>query len=86
MSLFDGITARVIETSRLSVNILERIGDDPATPQDRTVVLVHGNVSSSLFWQHLMQDLPTDLRVNAIDLLGYGCTEHAPLYATRGLS
>lgn len=85
MSLFDGITARVIETSRLSVNILERVGDDPATPHDRTVILVHGNVSSSLFWQHLMQDLPTDLRVIAIDLRGYGGTEHAPIDATRGL-
>ena len=32
MSLFDGITERVIETTRLSVNILERAGDDPSTP------------------------------------------------------
>jgi pimeloyl-ACP methyl ester carboxylesterase len=85
MSLFDGITARVIDTPRLSVNILERTGDDSSTPPDRTIVLVHGNVSSSLFWQHVMQDLPTDLRVIAIDLRGYGGTEHAPVDATRGL-
>ncbi|WP_127473081.1 alpha/beta hydrolase [Microbacterium sulfonylureivorans] len=85
MTLFDGITERVIETARLNVNILERAGDEPSTPPDRTVVLIHGNVSSSLFWQELMQDLPTDLRVIAIDLRGFGGTEHAPIDATRGV-
>lgn len=85
MTLFDGITARVIETPRLNVNILERAGDDPATPVERTVVLIHGNVSSSLFWQELMLDLPHDLRVLAVDLRGFGGTEHAPVDATRGV-
>lgn len=85
MTLFDGITSRVIDTDRLAVGLLERTGDDPATPADRTVVLVHGNVSSSLFWQELMQDLPSDLRVIAIDLRGFGNTEHAPIDATRGV-
>lgn len=85
MTLFDGITARIVDTPRLSVNILERAGDDPATPAERTVVLVHGNVSSALFWQEIMQDLPSDLRVIAIDLRGFGGTEHAPIDATRGV-
>ncbi|KAA9111502.1 alpha/beta fold hydrolase [Microbacterium rhizomatis] len=85
MTLFDGITARAVETPRLTVGILEREGDDPATPPDRTLVLIHGNVSSSLFWQELMLDLPSDLRVIAIDLRGFGSTEHAPIDATRGL-
>ncbi|GAA2010299.1 alpha/beta hydrolase [Microbacterium ulmi] len=85
MTLFDGITSRVIETPRLTVNVLERAGDDPATSPDKTVVLIHGNASSSLFWQELMQDLPGELRVLAMDLRGYGGTEHAPIDATRGL-
>lgn len=85
MTLFDGITARLVETPRLTVNILERVGDDPATPAERTVVLIHGNVSSSLFWQEIMQDLPGDLRVVAIDLRGFGGTESAPVDATRGV-
>lgn len=85
MTLFDGITARLVDTPRLSVQILERAGDDPATPTDRTVVLLHGNVSSALFWQELMQDLPADLRVIAIDLRGFGGTEHSPIDATRGV-
>ncbi|MET0828701.1 MAG: alpha/beta fold hydrolase [Microbacterium sp.] len=85
MTLFDGITARVIETPRLNVNILEREGDEAETPPERTVVLIHGNLSSSVFWQEVMQDLPSDLRVIAIDLRGYGGTEHAPIDATRGV-
>lgn len=85
MTLLDGITSRLIDTDRLTVNILERAGDDPATAPEQTIVLVHGNVSSSLFWQELMQDLPGDLRVIALDLRGFGGTESAPVDATRGV-
>lgn len=85
MTLFDGISSRLIDTDRLSVNILERVGDDPATTPEHTVVLIHGNVSSGLFWQELMQDLPSDLRVIAIDLRGFGGTESLPVDATRGV-
>jgi len=85
MTLFDGITSRIIETPRLDVNILERESDDAATPPDRTVVFIHGNGSSSLFWQEVLRDLPGELRVIAIDLRGYGSTEHAPIDATRGV-
>ena len=85
MTLLDGIISRVVDTDRLAVNILERAGDDPATTPDRTIVLIHGNVSSSLFWLELMQDLPSDLRVIAIDLRGFGGTESLPIDATRGV-
>lgn len=85
MSLFDGIESRLIDTPRLSVNVLERVGDDPATAAEKTVVLVHGTVASSLFWQEIMQDLPGTLRVVAVDLRGFGGTEHAPIDATRGV-
>ncbi|GAA5026009.1 alpha/beta fold hydrolase [Microbacterium fluvii] len=85
MTVLDGITARIIETPELTVGILERAGGDPATPPDRTVVLIHGNVSSALFWQETMQDLPGDLRVIAVDLRGFGSTEHLPIDATRGV-
>ena len=85
MTLFDGIRSRLVETPGLNVNILERDGDDPSTPPERTVVFIHGNLSSALFWQEVMQDLPSDLRLIAIDLRGYGGTEHAPVDATRGV-
>lgn len=85
MTLLDGITSRIVATERLDVQILERAGDDPAAPVDRTVVLVHGNVSSSLFWQETMQHLPHDLRVIAVDLRGFGGTATLPVDATRGV-
>ncbi|MFT3797232.1 alpha/beta fold hydrolase [Microbacterium sp.] len=83
MTLLAGIRSRIIDTDRLHVGILERDGDDAAA--DTTVVLVHGNVSSSLFWQEVMQDLPSDLRVIAVDLRGFGLTESLPIDATRGV-
>ncbi len=83
--LFDGITARAIGTPRIRVNVLERTGDDAATPPERTIVLVHGNVSSALFWQETMQALPADVRVIAIDLRGFGDSETAPVDASRGV-
>ncbi|MFY1687625.1 alpha/beta fold hydrolase [Plantactinospora sp. WMMB782] len=51
----------------------------------RPVVLIHGNCSSADFWQPLVRHLPTDLRLVAPDLRGYGGTEAAPVDATRGL-
>lgn len=83
--LFDGITARTIETSRIKTQILVREADTADTPDQKTVVLVHGNVSSSLFWQEIMQQLPADLRVIAIDLRGFGGSESAPVDASRGV-
>ncbi len=85
MTVFDGITARTVETARLSVNVLERAGDDAATPPDRTVVFLHGLLGSALFWQEVLEDLPSDLRAIAVDLRGYGGTENAPVDAARGL-
>jgi len=84
MTLLAGITSRVVPTARLSVNILERAADQASTPDDRTVVLVHGNVSSALFWQEVMLAMPEGLRVIAIDLRGFGGTQTLPLDASRG--
>jgi pimeloyl-ACP methyl ester carboxylesterase len=85
MTVFDGIAARIIDTPRLAVNILERSTDDPKTPAEQTVVFVHGNVSSALFWQEIMEDLPSDIRAIAVDLRGFGDSETKPVDATRGL-
>ncbi|MBC7308715.1 MAG: alpha/beta fold hydrolase [Tetrasphaera sp.] len=79
MTIFDGITERSVRTDRYTANVLERPADDQGTP----VVLVHGNVSSSLFWQPTMLDLP--VRSLAIDLRGFGGSETLPVDATRGV-
>jgi hypothetical protein len=80
-TLFDGITQHTIQTPRLAAGVLERPGDDGAAP----VVFIHGNVSSSLFWQPLMLALPAGLRALAIDLRGFGASETLPVDATRGV-
>ena len=80
---FDGISARSVLTSRLRAGVLER----PATASPtKTVVFVHGNVSSSLFWQPLMLALPAEVRALAIDLRGFGSSATLPVDATRGLA
>ncbi|SCL39284.1 Alpha/beta hydrolase family protein [Micromonospora rhizosphaerae] len=55
-------------------------------PDGAPVLLIHGNVSSSAFWEPLIRRLPATLRVVAPDLRGYGDTETAPVDGTRGLA
>src|SRR5262245_28602014 len=55
-------------------------------PLDGTpVLLIHGNCSSSLYWEPLIRHLPDTWRIVAPDLRGYGDSEPAPVDATRGL-
>lgn len=77
-NLLPGITSRDVGTPRLRVNVLGHAGQG-----DVPVVFVHGNCSSSLFWQPLMRSLP--VRSVAIDLRGFGDSELKPVDATRGL-
>jgi pimeloyl-ACP methyl ester carboxylesterase len=83
MSLLAGLTSRRVSTPRLAVNVIERAGDSVSPAA--TVVYIHGNVSSALFWQETMLAAPGDWRVVAIDLRGFGETDVAPVDATRGL-
>ncbi|MFD0744888.1 alpha/beta fold hydrolase [Phytohabitans flavus] len=69
-----------MRTERLTVNVLEV--DGRSGPP---VLFVHGNVSSSLFWQQTMLALPDRYRPLALDLRGFGDTDQAPVDATRGL-
>ena len=79
-TLLPGITAERMPTSRLTVAVLSVAGrTGPA------VLFVHGNVSSSLFWQPTMLALPEPYRPLAIDLRGFGDTDPEPVDATRGL-
>ncbi len=80
-TLFDGITRRSVTTPRLTASVLERRGQGGGP----TVVFIHGNVSSSLFWQPSMLALPEAVRALAIDLRGFGDSETLDVDATRGL-
>ena len=80
-TVLDGITAFDVATPRYRARVLDR----PGAGSGPTVVLIHGNVSSSLFFQPLMLALPEGVRALAIDLRGFGESETLPVDATRGL-
>lgn len=79
--MLNGITAARVTTPRLTAQVLSVEGRDQGDP----VVFVHGNVSSSLFWQRQMLDLPVGYRPLAVDLRGFGGSDPLPVDATRGL-
>ena len=79
--LLPGITEHKIKTIRLEMAYLEAgTGQTP-------IVLVHGNCSSSLFFQDFMLALAATGRytVYAPDMRGYGASETLPVNATRGV-
>lgn len=78
--VLDGVTSHTLETARLRVHALTS-GPDGGTP----VLFVHGNVSSSTFWEETMLRLPAGFRGVAVDLRGYGDTERKPIDATQGM-
>src|SRR4051812_24506493 len=79
ISTLPGITSQMIETPRLRMHALF------SGPADGVAVLfIHGNASSSTFWEETMLALPGDFRSIAVDLRGYGDTEDKRIDATRG--
>ena len=84
--LLPGVVATRVETPRLTQHVLHAEGVDPAGPGE-IVLFVHGNVSSSLFWQQPLLALAETGRIRplAVDLRGYGDTEPLPIDATRGM-
>src|ERR1700729_469454 len=79
-TLLPGITAERVPTRRLNTAVLSVAGRT-----GQPVLFLHGNVSSSLFWQPTMLVLPDGYRAPAVDLRGYGDTDPEPVDATRGL-
>lgn len=74
------ITERDVETARGRMHLRETDGRDGSP-----IVFVHGNCSSSAFFDRLLAALPDDLYGIAVDLRGFGDTEPLPIDATRGM-
>lgn len=75
------IVSQFIETERLKMHVLSS-GDSEGK---ETILFIHGNASSAVFWKGLMRALPPQYRAFAPDLRGYGDTEDLPIDATRGM-
>lgn len=82
--LLPGVRATRVETARLTQQVLHREDVDPRAGGD-VVLLVHGNVSSALFWQQPLLALAPSWRALAVDLRGFGGTDPEPVDATRGV-
>src|SRR5690349_20686683 len=69
-----------VATDRLEMQVHES-GPEDGIP----VVLLHGNLSTGRFYEHLFADAPERYRLIAPDMRGFGGTEPKPVDATRGL-
>jgi pimeloyl-ACP methyl ester carboxylesterase len=72
--------AHDVPTERLRMHLLES-GPEDGEP----VVLIHGNLSTGRFYEHLLAHAPARYRLLAPDMRGFGDTENVPIDATRGL-
>jgi len=76
----EGVQSRTTRTGRLTMRYVE------SGPQDGIpIVMVHGNLSTGRFFEHIMQSAPKEYRIIAPDMRGFGDTERIPIDATRGL-
>lgn len=80
MYMFSQFEKKEIRTERLTVSYLEA-GD----PGNETLVLIHGNTSSNLFFVPTMEKLKEKFHIYSPDLRGYGYTEKLPIDSTRGM-
>jgi pimeloyl-ACP methyl ester carboxylesterase len=79
--LLPDISQKKIKTDRLEIAYLQ------AGTGETSIVLVHGNTSSSLFFQDFMLALAATNRytIYAPDMRGFGDTQVLPINATRGM-
>lgn len=76
-----GVVSRDADTPRLRMHYLESGPEDGAP-----VLLIHGNLSTGRFYEHVMAGAPGRYRMIAPDMRGFGDTERKPIDATRGLA
>lgn len=75
-----GVQSRTVRTERLNMRFIES-GPADGIP----VLMLHGNLSTGRFFEHLMPGAPERYRIIAPDLRAFGDTERVPIDATRGL-
>lgn len=74
-----GIRSTFVDSARLKQHVLACGSEDGPV-----VAFIHGNFSSSTYYEELMVAMPPRFRCLAVDLRGYGDTEPRVIDATRG--
>ena len=80
MDLLSGVRAGTVSTDRLETFVYES-GPEDGIP----VVMIHGNLSTGRFYEHLWPEAPGRYRFIAPDMRSFGRSEPKPIDATRGL-
>ncbi|MBL7818933.1 MAG: alpha/beta hydrolase [Saprospiraceae bacterium] len=75
------IRRHYIKTSRLT----QCVRFAGRTVSEETLLFIHGNASSSVFWTEIMRKMPLRFRSIAPDLRGYGDTDDMIIDATKGM-
>ena len=80
MNLPAGVSSHDVSTDRLRMRYYQS-GPADGTP----VLMIHGNLSTGRFYEHLMPGAPRGYRFIAPDMRGFGETERVPIDGTRGV-
>ena len=80
MDLLSGVRTRKVSTDRLGAFLYES-GPEDGIP----VVMIHGNLSTGRFYEHLWPGAPERYRFIAPDMRSFGRSESKPMDATRGV-
>jgi len=80
VDLLPGVRADTIQTARLRTHVIES-----GPPDGVPVVLLHGNLSTGRFFEHLFDGAPGRYRLIAPDMRGFGDSEPKPIDPARGL-
>lgn len=80
MNYLPGVRSHSLTTDRLTMHYLT-YGPEDGVP----VILIHGNLATSRFYEHLMPHAPSGYHFIMPDMRGFGDTEPVPIDATRGL-
>jgi pimeloyl-ACP methyl ester carboxylesterase len=78
MNLPPGVRSEMVKTDRLRMRYIDS-GPENGVP----VMMIHGNLSTGRFYEHLMPGAPAGYRLIAPDMRGFGDTERKPIDGTR---
>lgn len=73
-------TAKAVQTPHISLSVLTG-----GNPEAETILFIHGNLSSSVFWAQTMTAFQEEFFCIAPDLRGFGATQPLKIDATLGL-